>query len=115
MFSSFEEAKVMLLQSMQRLLSLPENYELFVGHDYPEDRAQDCVTTVGEQLKLNKHGKAGVTEAGFIEFRVARDAVLSAPKLLHSSLQVNIRAGKFPPPDANGRISLKIPLKTVPV
>jgi len=104
-----------LYDSIQRLLSLPENYELFVGHDYPEGREHNCVTTVGEQLKLNKHSKAGTTEAGFIKFREARDAVLGAPKLLHPSLQVNIRAGKFPPPDANGRILLKIPLKTVPV
>ncbi|KAK7045572.1 hypothetical protein VNI00_007404 [Paramarasmius palmivorus] len=102
-----------LYNSMSRLLSLPDDYRLFVGHDYPANRDEDCVSTVGEHKELNKHCKTGVTEQQFIEFREARDNVLGAPRLLHPSLQVNIRAGKLPPPDSAGRILMKIPVKTV--
>lgn len=100
---------------MQKLLTLPKYYRLFVGHDYPPaDRTEEvCVATVGEQQESNKHGKLGTTEEKFIQFREARDAVLGAPRLLHPSLQVNIRAGKLPPLDTNGRKSMRIPLKGV--
>lgn len=94
---------------MQRLLALPDDYRLYVGHDYPSNRDPTPSTTVAEQRKLNKHGKQGTTESMFVEFREARDAVLGAPKLLHPALQVNIRAGRLPPSDSSGRIPMKIP------
>lgn len=97
---------------MQRLLSYPTDYRLFVGHDYPVDREHLCSTTVGEQRDSNKHVKVGTEETTFIEWRKTRDAVLGAPRLLHPSLQVNIRAGKLPPADKNGRIWFKTPAKT---
>lgn len=96
---------------MQRLLSLPEDYRLYVGHDYPQNRDQTCFATVADQRARNKHVKAGTTPAEFIQFRKERDAVLGAPRLLHPSLQVNIRAGKLPPPDEKGRIFLRIPVR----
>jgi hypothetical protein len=43
--------------------------------------------------------------------RNARDATLSAPTLLLPSIQVNIRAGRFPPAEANGVRYLRIPVK----
>ena len=43
--------------------------------------------------------------------REARDAGLAAPRLLLPSIQVNIRAGRFPPAEANGVRYLKIPVK----
>ncbi|KZT26844.1 Metallo-hydrolase/oxidoreductase [Neolentinus lepideus HHB14362 ss-1] len=101
-----------LYNSMQRLLSLPFDYLLFVGHDYPPERAIEDVVTVEEQRRRNKHVKAGTDEAAFTAFRSARDAQLGAPKLLHPSLQVNIRAGKLPPADAEGRVFFKVPVKT---
>lgn len=97
---------------MQRLLSLPEDYQLYVGHDYPSNRDVQCVSTVGEQKKLNKHVREGTTEAEFVKFREARDAVLGTPRLLHPALQVNIRAGKLPPADEEGRVFFKIPLQS---
>ncbi|KAG7449545.1 Metallo-hydrolase/oxidoreductase [Guyanagaster necrorhizus] len=100
-----------LYASMNRLLSLPEDYKLFVGHDYPSCRNYNCVTTVGEQRKLNKHGKVGTTEEAFIHFRKQRDDTLGAPRLIHPSLQVNIRAGRLPPADTEGRVWMKIPVK----
>ncbi|OSD06709.1 Metallo-hydrolase/oxidoreductase [Trametes coccinea BRFM310] len=100
-----------LYQSMQRLLALPEDYRLYVGHDYPQNRDQMCFATVADQRLKNKHVKEGTTPSDFIEFRRQRDAVLGAPRLLHPSLQVNIRAGRLPPPDEQGRIFLRIPVR----
>ncbi|KZT10637.1 Metallo-hydrolase/oxidoreductase [Laetiporus sulphureus 93-53] len=99
-----------LYASMRRLLSLPPDYRLFVGHDYPQDRDQTCWSTVEEQRERNKHLKVGTDAEMFIEWRKQRDAVLGAPRLLHPSLQVNIRAGKLPPKDEKGRIFFKIPI-----
>ncbi|KAI0769788.1 Metallo-hydrolase/oxidoreductase [Trametes elegans] len=100
-----------LYSSMQRLLALPEDYRLYVGHDYPQNRDQTCFATVADQRMQNKHVKIGTPPSSFIQFRKNRDAVLGAPRLLHPSLQVNIRAGKLPPADDQGRIFLRIPLR----
>ena len=97
-------------QSMQRLLSMPGDYRLYVGHDYPQNRDHVCFSTVAEQREKNKHIKEGTDAATFIQFRKQHDAVLGAPRLLHPSLQVNIRAGRLPPPDENGRIYLRTPV-----
>ncbi|KAI0743607.1 Metallo-hydrolase/oxidoreductase [Daedaleopsis nitida] len=100
-----------LYASMQRLLSLPEDYRLFVGHDYPPNRDQASFSTVAKQRAQNKHVKVGTDAATFIKWRKERDAVLGAPRLLHPSLQVNIRAGRLPPPDDEGRMFLRTPVK----
>ncbi|KAH9935608.1 Metallo-hydrolase/oxidoreductase [Fomitopsis serialis] len=99
-----------LYASMQRLLSLPPDYRLFVGHDYPQNRDHTCWSTVEDQRVANKHLKLGTDKSAFIEWREQRDAVLGAPRLLHPSLQVNIRAGRLPPADANGRVFFRIPI-----
>ena len=95
---------------MQRLLSLPSDYRLFVGHDYPQNRDQTCWSTVEDQRNANKHLQLGADKSAFIEWRKERDAVLGAPRLLHPSLQVNIRAGKLPPADEKGRVFFRIPI-----
>lgn len=95
---------------MKRLLSLPDDYRLFVGHDYPADRDPTCSATVQEQRQRNKHVTISTTEVEFAKWREARDAVLGAPRLLHPSLQVNIRGGRLPPADANGRIWFRTPV-----
>ncbi|TFK54333.1 Metallo-hydrolase/oxidoreductase [Heliocybe sulcata] len=100
-----------LYNSMQRLLSLPSDHLLFVGHDYPPDRDVEDVVTIEDQRRRNKHVKAGTDEATFTAFRSARDAQLGAPKLLHPSLQVNIRAGKLPLADKEGRVFFKVPVR----
>ena len=68
---------------------------------------------MGEQRASNPHVKDGIGEDEFVAMREARDAGLSAPTLLMPSIQVNIRAGKLPPPDVNGVRYLKIPVKLV--
>jgi glyoxylase-like metal-dependent hydrolase (beta-lactamase superfamily II) len=103
-----------LYRSITRVLSLPENTRLFMCHDYKAPGRNDYrwETTVGEQRDTNVHVHNGVSEEEFVAMREARDATLTAPKLLLPSIQVNIRAGAFPEAEANGIRYLKIPVKT---
>ena len=102
-----------LYRSIKRLLSLPPETRLFMCHDYkaPGRDHYAWETTVGEQRARNAHVKDGVDERTFVAMREARDAKLQAPLLLLPSIQVNIRAGKLPPADANGVHYLKIPVQ----
>ena len=103
-----------LFQSIQKVLSLPDNTELFMCHDYPpETRQPQCVTTVAEQKKTNVHVHQGVMEEAFVKMRQARDATLSMPVLMLPSVQVNMRAGHMPPPEGNGTSYLKIPINAL--
>ncbi len=102
-----------LYRSIKRLLALPEETRLFMCHDYkaPGRDAFAWETTVREQRENNVHVRDGVSEDEFVAMRQARDSKLSAPRLLLPSIQVNIRAGKFPPAEANGVRYLTIPVK----
>ena len=105
-----------LYRSIQRILALPDETRLFVGHDYlPETGRTEFVweTTVGEQRRANIHVGGGVGEDAFVARRMARDAVLGKPKLILPSLQVNIRAGDLPPPEASGKRFLKLPVNAL--
>lgn len=99
-----------LWASIQDILSLPEETRLFTGHDYqPGGRAPKWESTVAEQKRSNPH-LAGMTEEGFIRLREARDRTLPMPKLILHALQINIRGGRLPAPEANGKRYLKFPL-----
>ena len=102
-----------LYRSIRRLLSLPPQTRLFLCHDYkaPGRDQYAWETTVAEQRARNAHVRDGVTEESFVAMRQARDATLAAPALLLPSIQVNIRAGRFPAAEANGVRYLKIPVK----
>jgi glyoxylase-like metal-dependent hydrolase (beta-lactamase superfamily II) len=102
-----------LYRSIRRLLSLPPQTRLFMCHDYkaPGRDTYAFETTVGEQRSGNVHVHEGVEEGEFVAMRNARDATLAAPTLLLPSIQVNIRAGRFPAAEANGVRYLKIPVK----
>jgi len=102
-----------LYRSIQRILSLPPETRLFMCHDYkaPGRDQYAWETTVGDEKSRNVHVHEGVTEDEFVKMREARDAKLAAPLLLLPSIQVNIRAGKFPPAEANGVRYLKVPVK----
>jgi glyoxylase-like metal-dependent hydrolase (beta-lactamase superfamily II) len=102
-----------LYRSIHKLLSLPETTRLFMCHDYkaPGRDKYAWETTVKDEREKNVHVKQGVTEDDFVSMREARDAKLSAPRLLLPSVQVNIRAGKFPPAHVNGVSYLTIPVK----
>lgn len=80
------------------------------GHDYPSERDKSCYSTVADQLAHNKHvGGPEASLDSFVEMRSRRDAALGTPKLLHPSLQVNLRGGRVPK-DEEGRSWLRIPL-----
>ena len=102
-----------LYRSIHRLLALPDATRLYLCHDYKAPGRDHFAweTTVGEEKTRNIHVGGGVDEASFVAMREARDATLAAPVLLLPSLQVNIRAGRLPDPDRDGRRFLKIPLK----
>ncbi|KAJ5951155.1 uncharacterized protein N7479_009568 [Penicillium vulpinum] len=102
-----------LFQSGRKLLSLPEHFKIWTGHDYPPEGGRDPMpwVSVQDHKKLNKHLKDGISEEEFVSLRKERDAGLAAPKLLHQSLQVNIRAGRLPSPTKFGYRLLHVPLK----
>ena len=105
-----------LYRSIQRILSLPKETRLFMCHDYkaPGRDQYAWETTVGEEKARNVHVHEGVSEDEFVKMRETRDATLATPLLLLPSIQVNIRAGKFPPAEANGVHYLKVPVKLAP-
>jgi glyoxylase-like metal-dependent hydrolase (beta-lactamase superfamily II) len=102
-----------LYRSIRRILDLPAETRLFMCHDYkaPGRDAYAWETTVGEERAKNVHVHNGVSEDEFVAMREKRDATLAAPLLLLPSIQVNIRAGKFPPAEVNGVHYLKVPVK----
>ncbi|MBY6138644.1 MBL fold metallo-hydrolase [Leisingera daeponensis] len=101
-----------LYNSIQKILALPDETRVFVGHDYKAPGRDDYAweTTVGEQKALNVHVGSGRSIEEFVEMRDARDATLGMPRLILPSLQVNMRAGQMPEPDEQGDVFLKIPV-----
>ncbi|HAI58804.1 MAG TPA: MBL fold metallo-hydrolase [Xanthomonadaceae bacterium] len=101
-----------LFRSIRRLQALPDAARMFLCHDYmaPGRDAYAWETTVGAQRSGNLHVRDGVAEADFVALRKARDATLAMPKLLLPSVQVNMRAGHLPAPEANGVRYLKLPV-----
>ena len=99
-----------LYDSIQKLLTLPDEMRLFMCHDYaPNGREIAWETTVAEEKAHNIHVGAGKTREDFIKFRTERDASLAMPRLIIPSLQVNMRAGDMPK-DNDGNMMLKIPV-----
>lgn len=101
-----------LYNSIQRILSLPDETRIFVGHDYKAPGRDEFAweTTVGAQKAANVHVGGGTDEDSFVDLRETRDAKLGMPKLIVPSLQVNMRAGHMPPPDEQGTVMLKVPI-----
>ena len=101
-----------LFESVQKILTLPEETRIFVGHDYKAPGRDDFAweTTVGAQKARNVHIGAGRSKADFVAMREARDATLAMPRLIIPSLQINMRAGHLPEPDQNGTSYLKVPV-----
>ncbi|MFZ1813721.1 MAG: MBL fold metallo-hydrolase [Rhizobiaceae bacterium] len=100
-----------LYRSIRRLLELPGSVRLFMCHDYgPNGRDIQWETTVADERAHNIHVRDGVSEDEFVAMREARDATLAMPKLIIPSLQVNMRAGRMPPADKDGKVFLKVPV-----
>jgi uncharacterized protein (TIGR01244 family) len=103
-----------LWKSIQVILALPDETRVFTGHDYqPGGRHPRWESTVAEQKRSNTH-IADKTEDRFVDLRQERDRTLPMPKLILPALQVNIRGGRLPTPEDNGRSYLKIPLDVLP-
>jgi glyoxylase-like metal-dependent hydrolase (beta-lactamase superfamily II) len=100
-----------LYRSIQRIFALPPETRLFMCHDYqPGGRPLAWETSVAEQRRANVHIHDGISEADFVTMRQSRDKTLSVPDLLLPAVQVNIRAGRLPAAESNGRRYLKLPL-----
>ena len=100
-----------LYDSIQKLYALPDETRLFVGHDYqPGGRDLAWQTTVGRSKAENIQLKGDTSKTDFVRFRTDRDAQLRPPVLLFPSVQVNVNAGQFGEPEANGRRYLKLPV-----
>ena len=101
-----------LYESIQRILSLPDDTRIFVGHDYKAPGRDEFAweTTVAEEKSRNVHIGGDASKEAFMEMRDARDATLKKPALIIPSLQVNMRAGQMPEPDDQGDVVLKVPL-----
>ena len=104
-----------LYRSIRRLLSLPDQTRLFLCHDYKAPGRDEYAweTTVKQQREENVHVRDGVTEEEFVAMRTGRDKELAMPKLIMPSVQVNIRGGRLPEPEANGVSYIKIPVNAV--
>lgn len=104
-----------LYRSIRRLLALPDATRVFLCHDYKAPGRDTFVweTTIGVQRTSNVHVHEGVTEAEFVALREARDRTLDMPRLILPSVQVNMRGGHLPEPEANGIRYLKIPIDAV--
>lgn len=104
-----------LYRSVRRLLALPPSTRLFMCHDYLPEGRDDYAweTTVEAERQGNIHLHDGVSEDDFVAMREARDKTLAMPTLILPSVQVNMRAGRLPPPESNGVTYLKIPVNAV--
>jgi glyoxylase-like metal-dependent hydrolase (beta-lactamase superfamily II) len=103
-----------LFQSGRKLLELPKAVKIWPGHDYPPEERVDPQPwmTVQQHKEQNMHLKDGMAEEEFIALRQERDTKLAAPKLVHQSLQFNIRAGRLPASTGSaGFRLLHLPLK----
>ncbi|MCA0201031.1 MAG: MBL fold metallo-hydrolase [Proteobacteria bacterium] len=101
-----------LYRAIRRLMKLPDETRLFLCHDYkaPDRDTFAWETTMGAERTGNVHVHEGVSEEAFVAMRTKRDATLPMPKLILPSIQVNMRGGRLPEPEDNGRRYLKLPL-----
>jgi glyoxylase-like metal-dependent hydrolase (beta-lactamase superfamily II) len=104
-----------LFNSIQKILALPDETRVFVGHDYKAPGRDEFAweTTIGEQKALNIHIGAGKPLEEFVSMRQERDATLGMPRLILPSIQTNMRAGQFPEPEDNGVRYLKVPVNAL--
>lgn len=99
-----------LYNSIQMMLSYPDDTPLYMCHDYPNERDARYMCTVAEQKQDNIHVGRGTSKADFVAMRSSRDETLEMPVLILPSIQINIRAGELPDAEDNGTSYLKLPL-----
>jgi glyoxylase-like metal-dependent hydrolase (beta-lactamase superfamily II) len=101
----------MLYDSLMAILALPDEFRIFIGHDYGAEGRDDPAweSTVAEQKASNKHLGGGVEKDDYVKVREERDATLNLPDRMLHALQVNLRGGRLPEPEADGNSYFKIP------
>ena len=100
-----------LYDSIMAILALPEDTRLYTGHDYKQGgREAQWQSSVAEQKRTNIHFRNRPDRATYVALREARDRTLPMPRLILHALQFNMRGGRLPEPEANGRSYLKIPI-----
>jgi len=100
-----------LYDSIQRLYALPGETRVYPGHDYqPDGRPLRYGSTIAQHRQGNVQLSEHTSREAFVAFRKERDAGLDMPNLTLPAMQVNIRGGELPAPEANGRRYLRIPL-----
>jgi glyoxylase-like metal-dependent hydrolase (beta-lactamase superfamily II) len=104
-----------MYRSIRRILAHHPQTVLWMCHDYKAPGRSDFAwrTTVGAQREQNPHVRDGIDEDAFVTLREARDSKLGTPQLLIPSIQVNMRAGRMPPPEENGTSYLKVPINVI--
>ena len=104
-----------LFDSIQKLFALPGQTRVFLCHDYKAPGRDEFVweTTIAEEKANNIHVKEGTSREAFIKMRTERDAKLAMPKLILPSVQINMRAGNMPEPEANGQRYMKLPINAL--
>ena len=104
-----------LYRSIRKILSLPPETILWMCHDYGAPGRPEFAwkTTVGAERAANVHIREGVAEDSYVAMRTARDKTLEMPVLILPSVQVNIRAGRMPPPESDGNVYLKVPVNRI--
>lgn len=101
-----------LWDSVQDILALPADTRLFIGHDYGAEGRDEPMweATVAEHLERNKHVHRDADRDEFINTRESRDATLALPDRMLAALQVNLRGGRLPNAERDGRHYLKMPV-----
>jgi glyoxylase-like metal-dependent hydrolase (beta-lactamase superfamily II) len=97
--------------SIMAILALPDETRLFTGHDYKHGgREARWESTVAEQKRDNIHFRNRPSCEEYAQLRRARDRTLPMPRLILHALQFNLRGGRLPPPENDGRSYFKIPV-----
>lgn len=101
-----------LYDSLQAILSLPDDTRLFVGHDYGAEGRDmpQWEATVATHKADNIHVGHGTGKRDYIRAREERDATLTLPDRMLAALQINLRAGRLPNAEGDGAHYLKIPV-----
>jgi glyoxylase-like metal-dependent hydrolase (beta-lactamase superfamily II) len=100
-----------LYDSVQRLLALPGDTEIYLCHDYPPaSRGPRHRCTVAEQRAHNIHVRQGVEPEAFVARRQQRDETLALPQLMLPAVQFNAMAGRAAEVTDEGIAYLRVPL-----
>jgi len=101
-----------LYHSIKKILSLPENTRLFVGHDYNRQaRELEFETTIALQQQNNIELFSPFEATEFVYRKQQKEPEIKTPKLMWHALQLNLRAGQRPDTHDADITYLQVPLR----